>query len=59
MAQAKSYVEQQVRAASSSGNRAAQMVQAESYVQRQQDRAESGSGYGGEFVPGSRHMPTR
>jgi hypothetical protein len=59
MAQAESYVDQQVRAASSSGNRAAQMAQAESYVQQQQDRAESGNGYGGEFVPGSRHMPTR
>jgi hypothetical protein len=59
MAQAESYVDQQVRAASSSGNRAAQMAQADAYVQQQQDRAESGNGYGGEFVPGSRHMPTR
>jgi hypothetical protein len=42
------------------GNRAAQMAQAESYVQQQQDRAESGNGGAGdEFVPGSRHMPTR
>jgi hypothetical protein len=85
MAQAESYVDQQVRAASSSGNRAAQMAQAEwyvqqlqdraegsqavqmtkapAYVQRLQDRAESSSSadnpFGGEFVPGSRHMPTR
>ena len=42
------------------GNRAAQMAQAESYVQQQQDRADSGNGGSGdEFVPGSRHMPTR
>jgi hypothetical protein len=41
------------------GNRAALMADAESYVQQLQDRAESGNGYGGEFVPGSRHMPTR
>jgi hypothetical protein len=41
------------------GNRAALMAEAESYVQQQQDRAESINGYGGEFVPGSRHMPTR
>jgi hypothetical protein len=42
------------------GNRAAQMAQAESYEQQQQDRAESGNGGSGdEFVPGSRHMPTR
>ena len=40
-------------------NRAAQMAQADAYVQQQQDRAENGNGYGGEFVPGSRHMPTR
>jgi hypothetical protein len=40
-------------------NRAAQIAQADAYVQQQQDRAESGNGYGGEFVPGSRHMPTR
>jgi hypothetical protein len=40
-------------------NRAAQMAQADAYVQQQLDRAESGNGYGGEFVPGSRHMPTR
>ena len=59
MAQAESYVDQQVRGASSSGNRAAQMAQADAYVQQQQDRAENGNGYGGEFVPGSRHMPTR
>jgi hypothetical protein len=61
MAQAESYVQQQQdRAASSSSNRAAQMAQAESYVQQQQDRAESNSsGYDDEFLPGSRHMPTR
>jgi hypothetical protein len=60
MAQAESYVDQQVRAASSSGNRAAQMAQAESYVQQQQDRAESNSsGYDDEFLPGSHHVPTR
>ena len=45
------------------GNRAAQMAQAESYVQQLQDRAETSSSgnesYDGEFVPGSRHMPTR
>jgi hypothetical protein len=41
MAQAESYVDQQVRAANSSSNRAAQMAQAESYVEQQQDRAES------------------
>ena len=41
------------------GNRAAQQAQADAYVQQQQDRAESGNGYVGEFVPGSRHMPTR
>jgi hypothetical protein len=42
------------------GNRAAQMAQAESYVQQQQDRADSANGGSGdEFVPGSRHMPTR
>jgi N-acetylmuramoyl-L-alanine amidase CwlA len=45
------------------GNRAAQMAQAEAYVQQQQDRAEANSGENGgsddEFVPGSRHMPTR
>ena len=42
------------------GNRAAQMAQAESYVQQQQDRADSvNGGSGDEFVPGSRHMPTR
>jgi hypothetical protein len=40
MAQAERYVDQQVRAASSSGNRAAQMAQAESYVNQQQDRAD-------------------
>jgi hypothetical protein len=40
------------------GNRAAQMAQAEAYVQQQQDRAESNS-YDGEFLPGSRHVPTR
>jgi hypothetical protein len=59
MGQAERYVDQQQRAASSSSNRAAQMAQAESYVQQQQDRAEGANGYGGEFVPGSRHMPTR
>jgi hypothetical protein len=59
LAQAESYVQRlQDRAVSSSGNRAAQMAQAESYVQQQQDRAENSS-YEGEFVPGSRHMPTR
>jgi hypothetical protein len=46
-----------------SGNRAALMAQAESYVEQLQDRAETGSSGngsdGGEFVPGSRHMPTR
>ncbi len=40
------------------GNRAAQMAQAEAYVEQQQDRAESSS-YEGEFLPGSRHVPTR
>ncbi len=40
------------------GNRAAQMAQAEAYVEQQQDRAESSS-YDGEFLPGSRHVPTR
>ena len=40
-------------------NRAALAAQADAYVEQQQDRAESGNGYGGEFVPGSRHMPTR
>jgi hypothetical protein len=63
MAQAERYVDQQVRAASSSGNRAAQMAQAESYVQQQQDRAESNSSgndpYDDDFLPGSRHVPVR
>jgi hypothetical protein len=40
------------------GNRAAQKAQADGYVEQLQDRAESSS-YDGEFVPGSRHMPTR
>jgi membrane-bound lytic murein transglycosylase len=57
-AQAEQY-ERSVKA----GNRAAQMAQAEAYVQQQQDRAETNSGENGgsddEFVPGSRHMPTR
>jgi len=63
MAQAERYVDQQVRAASSSGNRAAQMAQAESYVQQQQDRAESNSSgndpYDDDFLPGSHHVPVR
>ena len=45
------------------GNRAAQMAQADAYVQQQQDRAASNSSgndtYAGEFLPGSRHVPTR
>ena len=60
MAQAERYVDQQVRAASSSGNRAALMAQAESYVQQLQDRAESNpSGYDDDFLPGSHHVPVR
>jgi hypothetical protein len=57
-AQAEQY-ERSVKA----GNLAAQMAQAEAYVQQQQDRAEANSGENDgsddEFVPGSRHMPTR
>jgi N-acetylmuramoyl-L-alanine amidase CwlA len=57
-AQAEQY-ERSVKAA----NLAAQMAQAEAYVQQQQDRAEANSGDNDgsddEFVPGSRHMPTR
>jgi hypothetical protein len=42
------------------GNRAAQLALAEGYVEQQQDRAESNSsGYDDEFLPGSRHVPTR
>jgi cell division septum initiation protein DivIVA len=41
MAQSERYVDQQVRAASSSGNLAAQMAQAESYVNKLQNQAES------------------
>jgi hypothetical protein len=44
-------------------NRAAQMAQAQSYVWEQQHRADSNSNgndsYDGDFLPGSRHVPTR
>jgi hypothetical protein len=56
--QAKTYSGTNLPNAFEAGNRAAQMAQAEAYVQQQQDRAESNS-YDGEFLPGSRHMPTR
>jgi hypothetical protein len=61
MAQAESYVQQlQDRA---EGSIAVQMTQSPAYVQQLQDRAETNSAgnasYNGEFVPGSRHMPTR
>jgi hypothetical protein len=64
MAQAESYVQQQLdRAKASSGNRAAQMAQAESYVWELQHRADSSSNgndsYDDDFLPGSRHVPTR
>jgi hypothetical protein len=58
MAQAEGYVEQQLDRAVSSGNRAAQMAQAEGYVEQQLDRADSSS-FGSDFLPGSRHVPTR
>jgi prolyl-tRNA synthetase len=56
--QAKTYSGTGVPTAFEAGNRAAQMAQAEAYVEQQQDRAESSS-YDGEFLPGSRHVPTR
>jgi hypothetical protein len=64
MAQAESYVQQQQdRAVSSSGNRAAQMAQAQSYVWELEHRAEgnadSNDSYDDDFLPGSRHVPTR
>jgi hypothetical protein len=61
MAQAESYVNQQQDRVVS--NRAAQMAQAQSYVWEQQHRADSNSNgndsYDGDFLPGSRHVPTR
>ena len=45
------------------GYRAALKAQADAYVQQQQDRAAStssgGDAFGGEFLPGSRHVPVR
>jgi hypothetical protein len=60
MAQAEQYVQQQQdRAVTSSGNRAAQMAQAEQYVEQLQDRAESnssGNDSDDDFLPGSHHL---
>jgi hypothetical protein len=49
---------EQYESAVEATNRAAQMAQAESYVQQLQDRAENSSDED-EFLPGSRHVPTR
>jgi hypothetical protein len=61
MAQAESYVNQQRDRVVS--NRAVQMTQAQSYVWEQQHRADSNSNgndsYDDDFLPGSRHVPTR
>jgi hypothetical protein len=61
MAQAEAYVNQQQDRAES--NRAVQMTQAQSYVWEQQHRADSNSNgndsYDDDFLPGSRHVPTR
>jgi hypothetical protein len=61
MAQAESYVQQQQDRAA--GSQAVQMTKTPAYVRWLQDWAEANSsgngGSGDEFVPGSRHMPTR
>jgi hypothetical protein len=53
--------QQQDRAVTGSGNRAAQMAQAEGYVEQLQDRADSnssGNDYD-DFLPGSHHVSER
>ena len=61
MGQAESYVQQQQDRAE--GSQAVQMTKTPAYVRWLQDRAEANSSgddsSGDEFVPGSRHMPTR
>jgi hypothetical protein len=61
MAQAESYVQQQLDRAES--GRAVQMTESPAYVWEQQHRADSSSdgndSYDDDFLPGSRHVPTR